>query len=107
MARSARIPRRRARGLTLNRLAALVVVVLMVGLYAGPVQKELRVVRDLQAARQQVAALQRQRRELQSRMQLLQSRQGELDLARSCGYTFPNEHVAIVQDQASTCGGGG
>lgn len=107
MARSARSPRRRTRGLTLNRMAALFVVVLMAALYAGPVQKELRVGSELQAAHRQVAQLQRDKRRLHARIALLQSPAGELDLARSCGYTFPGERAVFVQGQASTCGGGG
>jgi hypothetical protein len=74
-------------------MAALFVLVLMAALYAGPVQKELRVGSELQVAHRQVA--------------LLQSPAGELDLARSCGYTFPGERAVFVQGQASTCGGGG
>ena len=105
MARSARSPRRR--GFTLSRVAALCVIVLMAALYAGPVQKELRVGTELGAARRQVQALQREQQRLRARMDLLQSPQGEFDLARSCGYALPGERPLVVQGQASTCGGGG
>jgi len=85
-------------------MAALVVLALIGALYAGPVQKELRVSSELAVARHQVELLQREQAHLRQQASLLQTRQGEILAARSCGWTLPGERPVIVQGLPGSCG---
>ena len=80
------MPARRTRstgGLRVGRIAALVVAVVMIGLYVGPVQKYLRVSRELQGQRAQLTRLEHRHDVLTAQKALLETRQGVIMLARS------------------------
>jgi hypothetical protein len=95
--------RTREPGLRLGRIAALVVAVVMIGLYVGPVQKYLRDSRELQAQRAQLRAVTRQHDVLVARNAFLGTKAGVMVLARKCGWTKPGETSFVIKNIASGC----
>jgi hypothetical protein len=81
----------------------LVVAVVMIGLYVGPVQKYLRVSRELQGQRAQLTRLEHRHDVLTAQKALLETRQGVIMLARRCGWIFNGEHPLVISDIPSRC----
>ena len=86
-----------ARKISVGRLVAVGVLVVIAALYVGPIQKYLRVRRDLGAQRAQVAALEREHRRLVGLEQSLHTRATIVWYARRCGWVFPGETPIVVQ----------
>lgn len=82
----------------------MVVLAVMAALYAGPIQKELRVSAELAASRRQVATLEHAQARLRHHVAMLQTKPGEIQAARACGWTLPGEQPVIVSGQPSRCG---
>ena len=82
----------------------MVVLALMGALYAGPIQKELRVSAELASARRSVTRLEQTQAHLRHHVAMLQTRPGEIQAARACGWTLPGERAVIVKGQPSRCG---
>lgn len=80
------------------------VLALMGALYAGPIQKELRVSSELAATQRSVVRLERAQARLRHHVALLQTKPGEIQAARACGWTLPGEQPVIVTGQPSRCG---
>ncbi len=85
------------RSLPLRRIAAFVVLLVVAALYVAPVQKYLRVHREL--ARQQAALADAQRRNaaLTKADQALGTDVRIITLARECGWIFPGERPLVVE----------
>lgn len=88
-------------GLTTGRVVAGIVLVLIAALYVGPLQKELRLRSELAAGRAQVAALDRQHRQLVADEAALHTRAEIIRVARGCGWIFPNEKAFVVKGLTS------
>jgi hypothetical protein len=90
------------------RLAAVAVLVLMAALYVGPVEKYLRVQRELQQQRALVANLERAHGALNLRLAALHGKAAIVECARARGWVFPGEQSLIVTgvpqiDASLTC----
>jgi hypothetical protein len=85
------------RGLTTGRVVAVAVLVLIAALYVGPLQKELRLRRELAAGRQRVTVLERRHAQLAGVERSLHTRAEIVRVARACGWIFPNEQAYVVK----------
>jgi cell division protein FtsL len=83
---------------SLRRVAAVSVLLLMAALYVSPVQKYLGSSQRLREERAHVAALQRQHDRLQAEAAALLTKARIVELARACGWIYPNEHPLVVKD---------
>jgi hypothetical protein len=81
----------------------LVVAIVMIGLYVGPVQKYLRVSRELHAQRAALTQLQHRHDVLAAQKALLNTKAGIMTLARECGWSLPSEHVLAIKGIPSSC----
>ena len=90
--------RRDSRPLSIRRVAAVAVLLLMAALYVSPVQKYLNSSQRLQSDRAQLAALQRQHDRLTAEAASLDTRATVVTLARACGWIYPGEHVFVIKD---------
>lgn len=90
----------RTRLLTLRRLLALAVLVVIALLYVGPVEKYRRLGTQLDQQRHTLAQLQDQRADLLAEQQALHTRARLVILARQCGWIFPGERPFIVKGAA-------
>jgi hypothetical protein len=79
------------------------VAVVMIGLYVGPVQKYLQVSRELHGQRAQLTRLEHRHDVLTAEKALLQTKQGVIMLARRCGWVFDGEHPLVVSDIPDRC----
>ena len=93
---TARTRSARPRGRPVARLAAVAVLVLMAALYVGPVEKYLRVQRELQQQRALVANLERAHGALNLRLAALHGKAAIVECARARGWVFPGEQSLIV-----------
>ncbi len=84
------------RSLTRRRLLALVVLLVIAGLYVDPVQKYLRVTALLDSQQAEVRALERRRDALARRAAWLEGNGGIIAAARACGWIMPGERPIIV-----------
>jgi hypothetical protein len=75
----------------------------MIGLYVGPVQKYLRVSRELQGQRAELKVLEHQHDVLAARQALLRTKAGVIVLARQCGWIFPSETPFVIDNIRSAC----
>ena len=90
-------------GLRIGRIAMLVVAIVMIGLYVGPVQKYLRVSRELQTQRAALSRLEHRHEILTARKAALHTKAGIMILARQCGWSRPNEQVWVVRNIPTSC----
>jgi cell division protein FtsB len=108
---SARLIRREGRPLSIRRVAAVAVLLLMAALYVSPVQKYLRASQRLHSDRAQVEALQRKHDKLTTEAASLNTQPTIVMLARACGFIYPGEHTFVIQDVPVAdnvqCGGSG
>jgi cell division protein FtsB len=108
---SGRLIRRDGRSLSIRRVAAVAVLLLMAALYVSPVQKYLRTSQRLQSDRAQVEALQRQHDRLTAEASALNTQPTIVMLARACGFIYPGERTFVIQDVPVSdnvqCGGSG
>jgi cell division protein FtsB len=93
---AARSPTARASGFPVRRAAALAVLLLMAALYVSPVQKYLRVQRQLAQQQSLVQRLQADHRRLTERVAALRLRPAIVQCARQRGWVFPGETTLIV-----------
>ena len=93
---AARTRSARPRGRPVARLAAVAVLVVMAALYVGPVEKYLRVQRELQQQRTLVANLERAHGALALRVTALRGKAAIVECARARGWVFPGEQSLIV-----------
>jgi hypothetical protein len=92
-ARSAK-PRRRGR--PVGRIAVIAGLVLIAALYVGPVEKYLRVQRELRQERAIVGRLQNVHDVLGVRVTALHTKPAIVQCARARGWVFPGEKTVIV-----------
>ena len=85
------------RSIPLRRVAALVVLVVVAALYVAPVQKYLRVHRDLARQRAELTQMQRRNSDLERAGQALETDARIIVLARECGWIFPGETPLVVE----------
>ena len=93
---TARTRSARPRGRPVARLAAVAVLLLMAALYVGPVEKYLRVQRELQQQRTLVSRLERAHGALDLRVAALRGKAAIVECARARGWVFPGEQSLIV-----------
>jgi hypothetical protein len=93
-------PRSLRRGLTTGRVVAAAVLLLIAALYVGPMQKELRLRRELAGGRARVAALERRHTQLLGVEAALHTRAEIVRVARGCGWIFPGEQAYVVKGLA-------
>jgi hypothetical protein len=74
----------------------------------SPVQKYLRSDERLQQSQTQVVMLQHEHDRLQSEAAALLTKSRIVELARACGWIYPNEHPLVIRDipasAATQCG---
>jgi hypothetical protein len=85
------------RSLPLRRLVMLVVLAVVAALYVAPVQKYLRVQRDLGHARQELTDAQRAHDALVRQREALDTDTRIITLARECGWIFPGEKPLVIE----------
>jgi hypothetical protein len=78
------------------RIAAIAGLVLIAALYVGPVEKYLRVQRELRQERTLVSRLQNVHDALGVRVVALHSKAAIVQCARARGWAFPGERTVIV-----------
>lgn len=83
--------------MSVGRLVAVAVFVVIAALYVGPVQKYLQVRRDLSAQRGEVSRLEREHGRLVRLERSLHTRATIVWYARRCGWVFPSETAIVVQ----------
>jgi hypothetical protein len=86
----------RPRGRPIARLVAVAVLILMAALYVGPVEKYLRVQRELRQQSTLLQQLERVHSALGIRVQALHGRAAIVQCARARGWVFPGEQSFIV-----------
>jgi len=82
---------------SVGRLVAVAVFVVIAALYVGPVQKYLQVRRDLSVQRTEVSRLEREHGRLVRLERSLHTRATIVWYARRCGWVFPGETPIVVQ----------
>lgn len=82
----------------MGRLIAAVVLVIVAALYVGPIEKYLRVQRDLRQQRALVGELSKRRRELLCDVSNLKTKHGMIELARRAGWVLQGETLVVVND---------
>jgi cell division protein FtsB len=85
------------RSLPVRRLVMLVVLAVVAALYVAPVQKYLRVQRDLSHQRQALADAQRTHDSLVRQREALDTDTRIITLARECGWIFPGEKPLVIE----------
>jgi hypothetical protein len=85
------------RSLPLRRVAAFVVLLVVAALYVAPVQKYLRVHRELSRQRAALSEAQRRNAALTRADQALGTDVRIITLARECGWIFPGERPLVVE----------
>jgi cell division protein FtsB len=85
------------RAVSLRRLVAVGVLAVVAALYVSPVQKYLRVERDLTQQRAELVRTQQRHDALEHQRAALQTTQRIVELARACGWIFPGERPLVVQ----------
>jgi hypothetical protein len=83
--------------MSVGRLVAVAVFVVIAALYVGPVQKYLQVRRDLSVQRTEVSRLEREHGRLVRLERSLHTRATIVWYARRCGWVFPGETPIVVQ----------
>ena len=83
--------------MSVGRLVAVAVFVVIAALYVGPVQKYLQVRRDLSVQRTEVSRLEREHGRLIRLERSLHTRATIVWYARRCGWVFPGETPIVVQ----------
>ena len=83
--------------MSVGRLVAVAVFVVIAALYVGPVQKYLQVRRDLSVQKTEVSRLEREHRRLVRLERSLHTRATIVWYARRCGWVFPGETPIVVQ----------
>ena len=86
----------RRRGRPIWRIAVVAGLVLIAALYVGPVEKYLRVQRQLRQERALVGRLQRVHNALGVRVVALHYKPAIIQCARARGWVFPGEKTVIV-----------
>ena len=86
----------RASGFPVRRVATLAVLILMAALYVSPVQKYLRVQRELAQQHALVQRLEADHQRLTERVTALRKRPAIVQCARQRGWVFPGETTLIV-----------
>jgi len=84
--------------MSVGRLVAVAVFVVIAALYVGPVQKYLQVRRDLSVQKTEVSRLEREHGRLVRLERSLHTRATIVWYARRCGWVFPGETPIVVQD---------
>ena len=84
------------RPIPVRKLIAVAVLAVMAALYVTPVQKYLRVSRQVDRAEAQIGSLEREREALQAEAAALETKQRVVLLARECGWIFPGERALVV-----------
>jgi hypothetical protein len=91
--------------MSVGRLVAVAVFVVIAALYVGPVQKYLQVRRDLSVQKTEVSRLEREHGRLVRLERSLHTRATIVWYARRCGWVFPGETPIVVQGiGGSDCG---
>ncbi|HEX5260356.1 MAG TPA: septum formation initiator family protein [Gaiellales bacterium] len=88
----------RPHGLRMGRLVAAVVLVVVAALYVGPIEKYLRVQRDLHQQRALVSELSTRRQELLCDVRNLHTKHAMVELARRAGWVLRGETLVVVND---------
>ena len=83
--------------MSVGRLVAVAVFVVIAALYVGPVQKYLQVRRDLSVQKTEVSRLEREHARLVRLERSLHTRATIVWYARRCGWVFPGETPIVVQ----------
>jgi len=83
--------------MSVGRLVAVAVLVVIAALYVGPVQKYLQVRRDLSVQKTEVSRLEREHGRLVRLERSLHTRATIVWYARRCGWVFPGETPIVVQ----------
>ena len=83
--------------MSVGRLVAVAVFVVIAALYVGPVQKYLQVRRDLSVQKTEVSRLEREHVRLVRLERSLHTRATIVWYARRCGWVFPGETPIVVQ----------
>ena len=83
--------------MSVGRLVAVAVFVVIAALYVGPVQKYLQVRRDLSVQKTEVSRLEREHGRLVRLERSLHTRATIVWYARRCGWVFPGETPIVVQ----------
>ena len=83
--------------MSVGRLVAIAVFVVIAALYVGPVQKYLQVRRDLSVQKTEVSRLEREHGRLVRLERSLHTRATIVWYARRCGWVFPGETPIVVQ----------
>ena len=83
--------------MSVGRLVAVAVFVVIAALYVGPVQKYLQVRRDLSVQRTEVSRLEREHGRLVRLERSLHTRATIGWYARRCGWVVPGETPIVVQ----------
>ena len=83
--------------MSVGRLVAVAVFIVIAALYVGPVQKYLQVRRDLSVQKTEVSRLEREHGRLVRLERSLHTRATIVWYARRCGWVFPGETPIVVQ----------
>ena len=83
--------------MSVGRLVAVAVFVVIAALYVGPVQKYLQVRRDLSVQKTEVSRLEREHGRLVRLERSLHTRATIVWYARRCGWVFPGKTPIVVQ----------
>jgi cell division protein FtsL len=85
------------RTLPVRRLVMVVVLAVVAALYVAPVQKYLRVQRELSHQRQALTDAQRTHDALLRQREALDTDTRIITLARECGWIFPGEQPLVIE----------
>jgi len=88
---------RRIPSLSIRRLVAFGVLAVVAALYVSPVQKYLRVQRELQHQRAELTRAQARHDDLLRERAALDTNQRIIMLARECGWIFPGEQALVIE----------
>jgi cell division protein FtsL len=84
-------------GLSVRRLAALGVLAVVAALYVSPVQKYLRVQREVRYQNAELARAEQRHDALIQERTALDTNQRIILLARECGWIFPGERALVIE----------
>ena len=84
-------------GLSVRRLAALGVLAVVAALYVSPVQKYLRVQREVRYQNAELARAEQRHDALIQERAALDTNQRIILLARECGWIFPGEQPLVIE----------
>jgi hypothetical protein len=93
----ARVVSDRSRSVPVRRLVMVVVLAVVAALYVAPVQKYLRVQRDLDHSRTAYAAAEKAHGDLVRQREALDTDARIIVLARECGWIFPGETPLVIE----------